>query len=172
MISAWSPSDEVLINRSAVVESPLQFSGCFHVDSKSMPLIVIEEMVDDFDYAKKTCNNLRFQGSMHPRHSQFLSHVHVIYPSARQLYVARDLHLHPHYGIAPADIVKFHLHCNAILDGKDSLIEYPASHSYTTNSFLKIWNFATPEFSCIEWSMDALNLQEALELVFYSGDIS
>ena len=149
MISAWSPSDEVLINRSAVVESQLQFSGTFHVDSKSMPLIVIEQMVDIFDYAKKARNNLKFQGSLHPHRSQFLSHVHVIYPSACQLYVTHDLHHHPHYGIAPADIVKFCLHCNAILNGKDSLIKYPASHSNTTNSFLKIWNFATPEFSCI-----------------------
>ena len=135
MISARSPSDEVLINSSAMVESQLQFSGCFHVDSKSMPLIVSEMMVDDFDYAKKACNNLKFQGSLHPRHSQFLSRVHVIYPSAHQLSVAHDLHRHPHYGVAPADIVKFRLHCNAILNGKDSLIEYPASHSYTTNSF-------------------------------------
>jgi len=86
--------------------------------------------------------------------------------------VANDLHHRLHYGIAPADIVKFRLHCNAILDGKDSLIEYPASHSYTTNSFLKIWNFAAPEFACTERSMDALNLQEALELMFDSGDIS
>ena len=104
------------------------FSGTFHVDSKSMPLIVIEQMVDVFDYAKKARNNLKFQGGLHPRRSQFLSRVHVIYPSARQLYAARDLHRHPHYGVAPADIVKFRLHCNAILDGKDSLIEYPASH--------------------------------------------
>ena len=117
------------------------------VDVSQMPLLVIQEMKSEFiNVDKESSTHLKHQGGLNPKHSDFISHVHVVHPCFLQLYVAKELHLHPHYSIAPTDLDLFRSHCFQVLEDEHDYIEYTADQSYLTGSFLQIWNGGSPEF--------------------------
>ena len=61
------------------------------------------------------------------------SRVHLIHPCCRQLYLAKEMHFHPHYSISPNDLALFRQHCAAVLEDESSVQEYSATASHESN---------------------------------------
>jgi hypothetical protein len=136
-----------------------------------MPILVIQEMKPEF-VQSPDCGktNFKYQGGLHPLHSDSISRVHLVHPCRRQLYAIKNLNGHPHYSISPDDLSLFREHCSLILDGGvSSLVEYSPNESYDDNDFLKVWNEGTPEFSEFSELFDALKLRESLLGILFSS---
>ena len=73
----------------------------------TMPILVIQEMNEQFLLAKHEKRHLKYQGGLHPLHSDFIQRVHLIHPSRRQVYAVKHLNAHPHFGILPHDLGLF-----------------------------------------------------------------
>jgi hypothetical protein len=84
----------------------------------------------------------------------------MIHPCQRQVYSAINLHAHPHFSISPNDVGLFRKHCITVLDDESNLVEYSASKSYESDSFLKVWNDCTPEWSLVEPYYEGLKLSQ------------
>jgi hypothetical protein len=121
-----------------------------------MPVLVIQEMKSDFvkslDPGKR---NFKYQGGLHPLHSDSIHRVHLVHPCRRQLYAVKDLYGHPHYSISPKNLSLFRNHCTSILDKPSSLVEYSGSSSNIGDDFLKVWNEGTPNSPSLQtYSID------------------
>ena len=137
------------------------------VDVSQMPLLVIQEMKSEFiNKDKESSTHLKHQGGLNPKHSDFISHVHVVHPCFLQLYVAKELHLHPHYSIAPTDLDLFRSHCFQVLEDEHDYIEYTADQSYLTGSFLQIWNGGSPEFRRVAQFFFNMDLEKKMYPMF------
>jgi hypothetical protein len=128
----------------------------------TMPIIVVQEMNDEFLFAKHAKRYLKYQGGLHPLHSASIRRVHLIHPCRRQLYCVKNLHSHPHYQIRPRDLRLFLKHCTAVLPDDSAVIEYSPSLSHDTDDFMKVWNDETPEFSKVKPFYEALQLRQSL----------
>jgi hypothetical protein len=134
-----------------------------------MPVLVVQEMKLEFvqsSYPGKT--NFKYQGGLHPLHSDSIERVHLVHPCRRQLYAMKDLHGHPHYSISPYDLPLFRKHCSLILDSDSALVEYSASLSHDADPFLKVWNEGTPEFQEFAGLFNCLELRSSLLNILFS----
>lgn len=111
-----------------------------------MPLLVFQEMSDDFKKTDTARQNLTYQGGLHPKHSKFILRIHVVHPCEGQVYVVKKLTQHAHYSIDPRNHDKFRNHCLQILDDEEDYVEYKTDCSYTSPGFIQIWNEGTPAF--------------------------
>ena len=128
----------------------------------TMPILVVQEMNDEFLFANHEKKYLKYQGGLHLLHSAFIRRVHLIHPCRCQLYCVKKLNAHPHYQIQRRDLGLFRKHCAAVLHAESALLEYSASRLSVTDNFLKVWNDETPEFSKVEPYYDALQLRKSL----------
>jgi hypothetical protein len=135
-----------------------------------MPVLVVQEMKPEF---VKSClpgkTNFKYQGGLHPLHSDSIARVHLVHPCRRQLYAIKDLHGHPHYSISPDDLSLFRKHCSLLLDSDSSLVEYSASLSHDDDPFLKVWNEGTPEFQEFAGLFKSLELRKSLLHILLSS---
>ena len=154
--SSASDKDGICFNKACNNQGAL--------DVSAMPLLVVQEMDLDFPLADKEKTNLDYQGGLHPKHSQYISRIHVVHPCQQQLYIVKDLHRHVHYSIAAANLPLFKSHCNQVLQAKEDYIEYCADQSYTNqDKFLQVWNGGTPEFDSV---LPFFNLLDLVKLMY------
>ena len=116
------------------------------MDVSQMPLLVVQEMDNEFQKSHTARQNLNFQGGLHPKHSKFILCIHVVHPCEGQVYVVQKLTQHTHYSIDPRIHDQFWDYCLQILDDEEDYVEYKADCSYTSPVFILLWNVSTPSF--------------------------
>ena len=135
-----------------------------------MPVFVIQEMKSEFVQSLDPGKwNFKYQGGLHPLHSDSIHRIHLVHPCRRQLYAVIDLYGHPHYSISPNSLSLFRKHCSSILKKPSSLVEYSGSSSNIRDDFLKVWNEGTPKFSQFSDLFDRLKLCSALLGIFLAS---
>jgi hypothetical protein len=136
-----------------------------------MPVLVVQEMKTEFVQSTSPGKtNFKYQGGLHPLHSDSIERVHLVHPCRRQLYAVKDLHGHPHYSISPDDLPLFRKHCSLILDSDSALVEYSATLSHDADPFLKVWNEGTPEFQEFAGLFNCLELRSSLLNILLSTE--
>ena len=134
-----------------------------------IPVLAVEEIKPEFwsEMGKETLPN---EGGLYPERLPKIKSVHIIFPSAAQVYWVRNLRRGPHYNVPRAFLG---LYMEVLIANEISFQEYNANASYIDTSnrennslpYVQVVNYGTDEFRTIEHLYSQLHLKYGKDLI-------